>query len=396
MERNDRATARTVAAVAVLLTVALLAVAAAGATGFTLADDGPWGEELLNETRERYAAAETLTVEATVTASNGTATKEATVSAVAGPGNRSRVTVERGNRSVVAGTNGTAAWTFVPASGVTTIYRDGTVTTVGPLGNATAGHPWNASEGPGNHSVPTERRGNETVPGDLPDYARPADPHGLNWSAANRSVERVETTQYEGDEVHVVSITHADDAVDGEARLWIRAEDSVVVRQEVRTPNGTVTVDVQETRFDVSVADSTFRPPTADDGAQGLVPVDSAAELAAEAPFTAVALGDAGFAFERGVVSRVGAADGTTALARYANDSTTVTVVQTDATDLPVETGNVSTTTVDVDGRAVTVAERDDRVVAWWTANDTTVAVTGDLPRERLLGLVAAVEATDA
>jgi outer membrane lipoprotein-sorting protein len=378
MNIDDRATTRTAVAVALLLTVAGL-----GAAGFTLAaPDGPTGETVLNQTEQRYAEAETLTVEATVTVSNESATKTASVSAVATDENRSRVIVESDNRSLITGTNGTAAWTFVPTTGTVTVYQNDTATTIGPLGNTT-----------------TRELDGEKPAGEY-NYSEPTEPVEMDWNESDRSVELVETTSYEDTEVHVVSITHANESVDGEARLWIRTADSVVVKQRVTTPNATVVVDVAETRFNVSVADSTFQPPTADDGAAGLAPVDSTDALDAAVSFDAVALADGAFTFERGVVSRFGGTDGATAVSRYTNGSATVTLVQTDASSLPAGTANapdedlasdtVSTENVTVDGRAVTVATREDRVVAWWESEDTTIAVTGEIPRNRLIELVEA------
>ncbi|MFB6251988.1 MAG: DUF4367 domain-containing protein [Halobellus sp.] len=376
MNLDDRATTRTAVAVALLLTVAGL-----GAAGFTMAaPDAPSGETILNQTEQRYAAADTLTVGATVTVSNESTMKTATVSAVATDENQSRVSVESDNRSLITGTNGTAAWTFVPASGTVTIYQNETATTIGPLGNTT-----------------TRKLDRETLK-EKYNYTEPTEPAGMDWNESDRSVELVETTSYEGTEVHVVSITSTNESIDGEARLWIRTADSVVVKQRVTTPNGTVVVDIEQTRFNVSVADSTFQPPTADNGAAGLTTVDSADALNDEVAFQAVAIDDDAFTFERGVVSQFGGTDGATAVSRYTNGSATVTVVQTDASSIPggpanassegMASENVSTENVTVDGRSVTVATSEDRVVAWWESSDTTVAVTGEVPRDRLLELV--------
>ncbi|MFB6128050.1 MAG: hypothetical protein ABEJ79_12265 [Halolamina sp.] len=387
MNVDDRAAVRVAAAVGLLMVL----VGIGAASGFTLAAvDQPSGEEILNDTSDRYDAADTVTIKATVRATNGTNATSWNVSAVAADGNRSRVTVEGENRSVVAGSNGTAAWTFDPTTGTTTIYRNGTVTTVGPLGNRTTRNV--SDHGAANHSAANYSAENYTAPSDPAFY----------WDAANRSVERVDTTRYEGAEVYVVSVTHVNESVDGEARFWIRTNDSVVLKQRATTPNGTLVVEYEQTRFNVSAANSTFQPPSADDAA-GLTPVDSLGDLAEETPFRALAVdgddadGDRAVAFERGVVTALGADDGTTAVSRYADGSRTVTLVQTGAETPPVDADNASTETVTVGDRTVNVTETDDRVVVWWTTDKTTVALSGDAPRERLLDLVEAVEpATEA
>ena len=115
-------------------------------------------------------------VEATVTVSNESATKTASVSAVATDENRSRVIVESDNRSLITGTNGTAAWTFVPTTGTVTVYQNDTATTIGPLGNTT-----------------TRELDGEKPAGEY-NYSEPTEPVGMDWNESDRSVELVETT----------------------------------------------------------------------------------------------------------------------------------------------------------------------------------------------------------
>lgn len=400
MRPDDRATVGVAVAVALLL-----ALVGVGLVVGLQDDPAPTGEEVLNDSRDRYAAADSVVIEATVTVRNDSATEVYDVTYVATDDDRARVTLDDGNRTVVAGTNGSAKWVLDPGTGVAGVYDDGTLRTVGPTGEVRTydlrnGSAPNASAVHGNGSAwgnGTGHHGNDSAwhhdaAWNASDgHWNVTDPaEGHDWNRSNASVERVETTEYEGARTHVVEITPENESADGRLRTWIRANDSVVVRHELTTPNGTVTVDVHETRFNVSVADSTFEPPTADGAAAAVQPVDTVDELAAEAPFRVAVLGDDAYAFEGGAVTRLGAANATTAVSRYAGDEGNVTLVQTDAEDLPVETDDATTATAG--DRTVNVTETDGRVVVFWAAGDTTVAVVGDGPRDRLLDVAASVE----
>lgn len=369
MKLNDRGSA------VIVVAALLVALAGAGVVAGTMAADTPDGDEVLNDTRDRYAAAETVVVDAEVTAENRTTGETVTrsVSLVAAEDNRSRVTVDGENRSLVAGSNGTAAWRHDPATGVTVIADEDGVRAVGPIGDAlpageNASPAWNG----------TNADWNET------DWSHDAE----GADRENVSVERVETTTRDGVEVHVLSITR-DDA-DGELRLWVTTESNVVVWSRLQTPNATVTANVTETAFNASVADSTFEPPNADGPAGAVEPVDDRDALgdALASPLATLPTDAADIAFERGVVSQLNGE--TVAVSRYEVGGDAVTVLQSADGALPPAAENG--TTVTVGDQTATVSTDRGRTVVWWTQDGTTVAVVADADVDRVVTIAERIQ----
>lgn len=409
METDNRATVQRTAVVASVLLFVGIVVTAGLSIGATT---GPSGEAVLNETRSQYANAETVVVDATVTVRNDSATKEFDVSAVAAEGNRSRVTVTGDDRNVTVGTNGSAAWLSTPETPVALVLQNGTVRTTGPVGAfANASTPGNVSGLNGSTTGNLSKLNfsefeNASVIGNGSElnYSAMGAVDRSPWAGgpdarkANVSVERVETTDYEGTRAHVVSVTPKNESVDVELRMWVDAENSTVLRQRLTTPNGTVAVDVHRTRFDASVADSEFEPPAAGPDAVGVRTVEDAESLHSETPFEAVTP-VAGFDLDRGVV--VERRGNTTAFGQFSNATMTVRVVQTTATSVPsmaaamtdadvdagVEVENTTTRTVN--DTTVTVSHVEGQTIVRWDTGDGTVVVAGDLTADRLLEVVS-------
>jgi len=101
------------AVVLAAVAVVLVGAAATGAIPGMAGDDQPDGETVLDRAEQRYATADTLVGDATVTVANGTAERSVNVSYVLARPDRVRVGVE--DRYLV-GTNGSVAW--VSADGV--------------------------------------------------------------------------------------------------------------------------------------------------------------------------------------------------------------------------------------------------------------------------------------
>jgi outer membrane lipoprotein-sorting protein len=220
---------------------------------------------------------------------------------------------------------------------------------------------------------------------------------GFNSSAV--TVERVGTTTIDGTEANELLLSHPE--TESETRLWTDAESDTVLKQETTAPGVTVTVDVEETRFGVSPADSTFEPPGATELASlSLSTTESPSTFESSAPFeTAVPGGD--WRFERGAVlsgeapsltAATGFEAGDIAAAKYTDDGSTLVVGQSgDVVDLErIPEFVVETETVgDREVRLLTTRYASAGV---FTADGTTVVVAGDLTGSELR---AAIESID-
>jgi outer membrane lipoprotein-sorting protein len=220
---------------------------------------------------------------------------------------------------------------------------------------------------------------------------------GFNSSAV--TVERVGTTTIDGTEANKLLLSHPE--TESETRLWTDAESDTVLKQETTAPGVTVTVDVEETRFGVSPADSTFEPPGATELASlSLSTTESPSTFESSAPFeTAVPGGD--WRFERGAVlsgeapsltAATGFEAGDIAAAKYTDDGSTLVVGQSgDVVDLErIPEFVVETETVgDREVRLLTTRYASAGV---FTEDGTTVVVAGDLTGSELR---AAIESID-
>jgi outer membrane lipoprotein-sorting protein len=359
------------------LAVAVLAVAAgAGATAMDAGDDEPSAKELLNDTRERYAAAESLVTTADVTVSNGSANTTATVE-FATAENSSRVVVTRGNATYRAGTNGTVVWYAGPNRTVA-YERDA-------LRERLAAY--NGSRNATNVSVaPTlaSPRGNATDPGRL-----------VNESVdlADRvDAEIVRTGEDDGLEAHVVRLTpntsalDASSALDVRATLWIATDDPRLLRAVVTDGTNTTVVDYTETRFGASVHRSTFDPPR---DRVAVTTFDRYATFDAARANTSLDLPELDATFDAaGVLQR---SEGTLVAQRYRADGDNVTVVSTTFDRGAVSeyvTGNATdATNATVDGREATLATARNATAVYWRADGVTTAVIVEADADRAIEL---------
>ncbi|ERH09830.1 MAG: hypothetical protein J07HX64_01592 [halophilic archaeon J07HX64] len=213
------------------------------------------------------------------------------------------------------------------------------------------------------------------------------------------TVERVGTTSIDGREANKLLITHPD--TDAETRLWTDAESDTVLKQETTAPGLTMTVDVVDTRFGVSPADSTFEPPGASELASlSVTTADSPEAFETVTSVEAAVPGDE-WTFERGA-TLTGEAPSITAVsgieptdiaaATYNNGESSIVVGQLDQSldidQLPL----YGSETVTVDGREVRLLGSGFASAAVWSEAGTTVVVAGDLSGAELQSVVADIE----
>ncbi|GGJ11415.1 hypothetical protein GCM10008995_21630 [Halobellus salinus] len=367
------------AVAAVVVIAALLFVGVAAAAGLGIADVGdPSGDAVLDDAEERYETADTVVGAATVTVANDTTERQYNASFTAGEGNATRVSVSSDNRTVVAGTNGTVAWVHDERTGITRVVSNGThgenATNASVRGvaaaNATAEYP------------NTGEYDNES----LRDAAERVESFVFDWTEDNTTATRTGREAVDGTDAWVVEVTPDNETRDGAITHWVGVDSSTVLKSEYDRPNATVTVEYTETRFNVSVANSTFRPPDA-----GAGPVfDSFEPLQDATRLTVPELGNDSYAFEEGRVVGFG---GETAITRYDGPADVTLVATTADADRP-DDGN--TTTETVAGVTANVTETDNGVAVSWDRADRTVSLFTDADRGTALDLAAdAIEATD-
>ncbi len=341
-----------VGSVAIVVTALLLAAAAVTATaGGMEMLTGPSGEAILDDAEQRYDSAETVVGAATVTVSNETRSDTAEVTFAATDDNESRVAITGDNGTVVAGTNGSVTWVHDEATGVTRLLSE------------TDASQFNESQ---NESAMAAGERFRTF--------------AFDWTRENTTATRVGTATVGDSETYVVEVESTNESRDGTITYWVDQDSSVVHKQRYTGENGTVTIRYTETRFDVSVADSTFQPP----GVTTPQTVETFDELQAGSSVTVPALTDA--EFSEGYIGN----DGQTAVATY--QSPNVSVVAT-TTALPFQADNATQTTVG--GVTVNVTSTDDRTVVAWQTDDRTIAVVTDEGRAVALAVAERlVEAT--
>lgn len=341
------------------LLIVALAVVATGAVGATLLDE-PSADEIVDDVEQRYESADTVLGTVEVVAENETASRNATVEYVVADGNRSRITVDAGNRTVVTGSNDTHAWVYDPATGIAQVYDEETIE---------------------DRAEEAERRFEE----EYGSYEQFRERYGENVT-----VERTGTATVDGEETYVLSVTPANESVDAEGTIWVDREDSVVRKASVTGENGTVTARFTETQFNVSVHNDTYRPPT--DGGDEVPGAEreSYESFDAAVEATDLALPDlrAEYEFEGAIVASY---DGTTtATLEYETDNGTAYVAVTDGDRLPDGAGN-ATETREVAGETVTVADARGRSVAYWDDDGTTTAVIVEGPVSNAVAVAEAL-----
>lgn len=246
----------------------------------------------------------------------------------------------------------------------------------------------------------------------------------LEIVANKTTVERVGTTTIDGVEANELLITHPD--LPGETRLYTSIEEDTILRQVTETPNGTVTIDVPETRFDVDPAASTFEPRGTTELGNATLSVDTVETtdaLADATPFDVAVPGESwtltnatvttatvSFELPNSLPSTI-----TTTAATYTDDDrtlvvsqspvvegdgitineTTLTELATADIDSELETEfDVETTTKTIDDREVVITSTDDgtATTASWVSDETVVTVTTDGDQDAVESLIANVE----
>lgn len=246
----------------------------------------------------------------------------------------------------------------------------------------------------------------------------------LEIVANKTTVERVGTTTIDGAEANELLITHPD--LPGETRLYTSTEEDTILRQVTETPNGTVTIDVPETRFDVDPAASTFEPRGTTELGNATLSVDTVettSALADATPFDVAVPGESwtltnatvttatvSFELPNSLPSTI-----TTTAATYTDDDRTLVVSQSPVVEGDGITINettltalatadigseleaefdVETTTKTIDDREVVITSTDDgtATTASWVSDETVVTVTTDGDQDAVESLIANVE----
>jgi outer membrane lipoprotein-sorting protein len=380
MDTNRGTAARLLPLVAVVV-VALAAGVAMGA--LPPAEDTPDADAVLEDVEQRYANADTVVGNATVTVANETAEYTRTVSFAAAEPNRTRVAVSADGSEYVAGTNGTVAWVYDGANNTTRIY-DGNRTNWSKLtsaGNVRAA-------GANVSGAMTGDSGHGTANYSYADVRAAID--------GNTTARTLRTETIDDDETYVLMVEPTDDVeVSGNLTLWVDAGDASIHR--VRATDGTnrTTVAVTDLQFNVSVHESTFRPPDAADVtavSRERYDAFGTAQDATDLDLQRLAADDYAFA-EAVVVTRAGR---TVALQRY-RGGTNVTVTST-ADSLPAgvfDRGDATRSNITVAGEAATYVDASDSAAVVWTNDGVTRAVVADLDRETLVDLAEELRSRD-
>ena len=373
MPETDEGDRGGVGAVVVVAALVLLGVAAVAGLG--IADVGdPSGDAVLDDAEERYEAADTVVGVATVTVANDTTERQYNTSFTFGEGNASRVSVSTDNRTVVAGTNGTVAWVHDERTGITRVVSNGShpANATGNASELNESAAYSGAESPDNESV---RNASERVRSLV-----------FDWTEENTTATRTGRETVGGTDAWVVEVDPDNESREGTVTHWVGVDSSTILKSEYDRPNATVTVEYTETRFNVSVANSTFRPPESDAG-----PVfDSLNPLQNATSMTVPELGNDSYTFAEGRLVGFG---GETAITRY-DGPANVTLVATTAEADPPDDRN--TTTEEVAGVTANVTETDDGIAVTWDRADRTVSLFTDADRGTALDLAAdTIDATD-
>ena len=448
----------TAVVVALAAAVAVVAVAGIAFGAMDSTSDERTAEEILSDVETTYTDADSVATDAVVTIEVGDRTTQFDVSTATAGDDQVRVNVSDGNRSVVTGLDGETLWLSESTTGLTGIIeKNGTAATaslradttgsgfglsalpddIGPdtgllalLDGTGADRPAELGGLPANVSIGELLAGETSVrldailsatggenPTDLGAFGEfngtfpaPGEYGAYNWTELRErvsesltgefdrpevTVERAGTTTVDGTEANELLFSSPD--IEGETRLWVDAETDVVLRQETTLPGLTITVDVQETRFDVSPADSTFQPPGTTEVASLTAAVgETPGEFAAAAPFETATPAEV-WTFERGLAlsgeapaltDLPGIEQTAVAAGAYTDNSDTLIIGQVDrAVDLSVIPTFV-TETVTVDGREVRLLSGQSGTVGVFTENETTVVVGSTVDESRFREII--------
>ena len=326
-----------------LLAVGLLAAGAATGLSGMAVDDQPSGDEILDRVETQYDTAETISGTATVTVENDTESSTATVEYAAKQPDKVAYTVDKSGETYEAGSNGSVVW----AVGADRSY---------------------ARELPTESELEAYESGVDRgeIPALADDYDSMTEPVG----ASNVTATLVDTVELDGQSAYVINVEPTDESATATSTLWIATDDSRLLQATATDGTNETTVRVSETRFNVSIHDSTFEPPadrvsvTTTDSYDSFGAVQSATELS-------VPEYDAGEFTAATVVSR---AEGTAVIQQYAVDDDTVSVITATGASTPIDRLE-GETTVTVNDRSASAVQQDGRAVVFWTDNEVTTAV---------------------
>ena len=315
-------------ALVVVVVAALVTVAGAAVT-----DNGPDGDTVLNDTRDRYANADSLVTTATVTVANATTNRTATVE-FAAAGNQSRTVVETDNATYRTGVNETVGWYVGPNRSVA-YDRDAAT----PSGEAT----------------PTL------------DALR----NGSLDDRENVSVEYLRSGSDDGTDAHVVEVVHDHGADRTTATLWIARSDARLLRVEAGDGTNRTVIDYRDTRFNTSVHASTFDPPG---DRLSIASVSRYDTFDATQANTSLDIPQLDATFREATVIT---GSSTTVAQEYRAEGDNVTVVST-TSDRRFDSSDGNATNVTVDGHDATVTTVRDRAVVYWKDDGVVTAVVVD------------------
>jgi outer membrane lipoprotein-sorting protein len=328
-------------AVILVIAVTIGLVVAGAATGLPAIAEmqQPSGEEVLDDVEQRYDDAETITGTATVTVTNDSETKSATVDFATKEPDKFRVTVEKDDGTTYeAGSNGSVVW-----------------------------------------AVGEDKSFAREIPSDEEYEHEEYDHHEMMTDPVpeNVTAELVDTTEINGEEAYVIELTPTDEAPekyeDIEATLWVSTDDSRVLQVSATDDTTETTIEVTETQFDVSIHDSTFEPPEDRVSVTTTETYDSFETLEESTELSVPSYDDGEFEEATHLTSP----DGEAVIQQYSTDEGDVEVVTaTGAEDRLNDVENGESVTVgDEDATAI---ERDDRAVVFWTEDDVTTGVVVD------------------
>jgi hypothetical protein len=204
----------------------------------------------------------------------------------------------------------------------------------------------------------------------------------------NVTVTRTGTETVDGETAYVLDVASVNESVTASGTLWVARDDWTLLKSQTVTDNVTTTVVFTDTRFDVSVDDSTFRPP--DETGQLLEGADRQRydDFDAAQSATDLAIPDLRdtYSFEGAFVASY---DGTTtATAIYGTDAGEVYVGVTDGDEF-ASTGEGETRAIA--GTDVTVVETQGGSVVYWRDGETTTGVVTRGPPETAIAVAETI-----
>jgi outer membrane lipoprotein-sorting protein len=376
---------------AVALALVCLVGAVVGGVAFAQSTGGPSGEAILNDTYEKYESAETLTGSAEVTVSNASANHSGTVEYAFANGEGARVALTQNGTTVTMGTNGIVAWVDAPtlqrawnvgddsleASEVCRAARERAAAFDANDSNPAADEMESAAA-----NLSTVDCESLTAEWMDAKHSLPTNLSESNLTATRTGIERVD-----GTEAYVVSLAHENESIDTEGMVWIATNDSRLLKARLTDGTNTTTVRYEDQRFNASIHESTFAPPT--DRTTSAPETYDSFDAANEAfDGNLPQLTADGFEFETATVTQAG---GSTVVAQqYANGATNATLVTAEGGQVPYE--RLNGTSVEVDGGDATAATIRDRTVVVWTDDGTTHTIVTDGSTDEAVALAESVQ----